>query len=270
MGDAIYVVGGFLAPNRNTAAVERYDIAGDTWKRVRSMPLALNHAAAVSHRGDLFVSGGYSGPRDLQAETDVLLRYDPERDRWSRLPPMPTKRAALAAGVIGGRLYAVGGVARGNALATLESYDFRTRRWRREPSMPTSREHLAGTVAGARLYALAGRASGTGNLKTVERFDPRARRWEKLPDMEKARGGIAAATVSGDRVAVFGGEESSGTIAAAELFDPASRAWTRLPDLPTPRHGLGGVAKGNRVYALEGGTSPGFSFSAKLEALDVR
>jgi hypothetical protein len=38
----------------------------------------------------------------------------------------------------------------------------------------------------------------------------------------------------------------------------------------TPRHGLGGAALGRRVYALEGGVRPGFSFSRALEALDVR
>ncbi|MBA2506188.1 MAG: galactose oxidase [Thermoleophilaceae bacterium] len=269
MGDAIYVVGGFLPPNRNTAAVERYDIARNSWRRVRPMPLALNHAAAVTHRGDLYVTGGYSGPRNLQSEANVLLRYDPGRDRWSRLPSMPTKRAALAAGVIGGRLYAVGGVTRGKPLTTLESYDFRTRRWRSEPGMPTAREHLAATVAGGKIYVLAGRAGGVGNFKANERFDPRTRRWDQLPDMEKNRGGIAAATV-GERVVVLGGEETAGTIAEAEIYNPATNSWSRLPDLPTPRHGLGAAAKGKRVYAIEGGTSPGFSFSAKLEALDVR
>ena len=88
--------------------------------------------------------------------------------------------------------------------------------------------------------------------------------------MEKARGGIAAAAVSGDRVVVLGGEEERGTIAEVELYDPAARKWSRLPDMPSPRHGLGATALGNRVYAIEGGTSPGFSFSAKLEALEVR
>ena len=38
----------------------------------------------------------------------------------------------------------------------------------------------------------------------------------------------------------------------------------------TPRHGLGGAALGNRVYAIEGGVEPGFSFSNAIEALDVR
>jgi hypothetical protein len=34
--------------------------------------------------------------------------------------------------------------------------------------------------------------------------------------------------------------------------------------------GLGGAARGRRVYAIEGGVSPGLSFSGAIEALDVR
>jgi hypothetical protein len=71
---------------------------------------------------------------------------------------------------------------------------------------------------------------------------------------------------------VFGGErlEPGGTtIAEVELFDPRKGRWSSLPDLQPPRHGLGGAALGRRVYAIEGGTSPGFSFSRAIEALDV-
>lgn len=265
---SIYVVGGFVAPDRTTAAVERYDIDRNRWQRVKPMPLGLNHAAAVVYRGDLYVLGGYRGATGLRVQTDAFLRYDPGRNRWSRMPRMPTKRAALAAGVIGHRLYAVGGASAGATLRTLEIFDFRTRRWRKGPPMPTAREHLAGAVAGDRFYALAGRVTGVSNFKVAERFDPATGRWEKLPDMEKARGGIAAAEAGG-KVVVVGGEEHAGTIAEAEVFDPATGSWSRLPDLPTPRHGLGAVSDGNRVFVIEGGLRPGFSFSHTLEAIDV-
>lgn len=269
IGSSAYVVGGFLPPGRTTSAVERYDLRTDRWTRVRDMPLALNHAAAAIYRGDLYVVGGYGGADGLTAETSALLRYEPASDRWSRLPSMPTRRAALAVGVLGDRLYAVGGARRGAALRTLETYDFRTRAWRRGSSMSVAREHLAGAVAGGAFYALAGRAAGRGNLAVAERFLPARNRWQRLSDLRKPRGGIAAASVHG-KVVVFGGEESAGTIRSAELYTPARRRWSRLPDMRTPRHGLGGVSSGSRVYALEGGVRPGFSFSSAIEALDVR
>jgi N-acetylneuraminic acid mutarotase len=268
VGRFIYVMGGFEPSGATSAATERYDIERDRWRRVADVPVALNHAAAVAYRGRVYVLGGYSSPTGLNQEVATLYRYDPNRDRWRRLPSAPTARAALAAGVINGRLYAAGGAAGGRALTTLEIYDFARRRWRRGPDMATAREHLAGAVATGRFYALAGRSAGT-NFDAVEAYDPRARRWRKVRAMRKERGGIGAATVRGGRIVVAGGEESAGTIREVELYDPGTRRWRALPDLPTPRHGLGVVSRGRRVFTIEGGDSPGFAFTNALEALDV-
>ena len=271
VGRFVYVAGGFeRRSGRSTAAVERYDLRSDRWRRVRSMPVALNHPAAAAYRGDVYVLGGYTGRGDLRGEVASLYRYDPGRDRWSRLPDAPTRRAALAVGVVGSKLYAAGGASSSEgALRTLEIYDFAARRWTRGPDMGFAREHLAGAVAGGAFYVLAGRAAGRGNFKVAERYLPAARRWERLPDMEKPRGGIGAASVGG-RVVVVGGEEQSGTIGEVEHYDPTTRRWRSLPDMRTPRHGLGVVSHQGRVYAIEGGPTPGFDFSRATEALDVR
>jgi hypothetical protein len=270
VGDGAYVVGGFAGPDpATTAIVERYDLRLNRWMRVAPLPQAVNHAAAAGYRGDLYVVGGYGARDGLAEETDALWRYDPVADRWNRLRDAPTARGALAAGVIGDRLYAVGGAAGGKALDRLEIYDFRTERWSPGPAMPTAREHLAATVHGGALYVLAGRASGRGNFAVAERYVPARRRWERLPAMRKPRGGIAAATAAG-RIVVVGGEEAAGTIAQVESYAPRRRRWRSEPPLPTPRHGLGAVGYRGSVVVLEGGPTPGFSFSDATEALKVR
>lgn len=269
IGRSIYVVGGFeRRSGRTTAAVERYDISAGRWTRVRSMPVALNHAAAAAWHDRLYVVGGYADPDGLSKERALLLRYDPKTNRWKRLARAPSARGALAAAVVADRLYAVGGARGGQALATLEVYDLRKNRWTTGPPMAVPREHLAAAATSGSVYALAGRAAGQGNFATVERFDVRAGTWERMPDMAKPRGGIAAAVVAGD-VIVFGGEKGAATIREVERFDTASRRWSPLPDMRTPRHGLGGVARGRRVYSVEGGPEPGFHFSRALEVLDV-
>jgi N-acetylneuraminic acid mutarotase len=271
IGPFAYVAGGFTndAAHPTTAAVERYDLDSDRWKRVHDMPVPLNHTVAAAYKGDLYVMGGYSDATGLSKPVATLYRYNPTTDHWSTLPSAPSARAAHTMGVIGDRLYVTGGARAGKPLKTLEIYDFKTRKWSSGPSMRTAREHLTGAVTGGFFYVLAGRAVGKGNFKVAERYDPRKRRWQQLPDMKKARGGIACAVVNG-RIVVFGGEESAGTIARVERYDPASRKWTRLPDMRTPRHGLGGVSRKGRVYAIEGGRVPGFHFSNLIEALDVR
>jgi N-acetylneuraminic acid mutarotase len=270
IGRFVYVVGGFEQRSKaTTAAAERYDIVRDRWHRLHSMPVGLNHPAAASYDGDVYVLGGYASRGGLTDEVSTFYRYDPRRDRWSRLESAPTRRGALAVGVIGGRLYAAGGASAGRPLKTLEIYDFKRRRWSRGPDMAVAREHLAGAVTDGAFYVLAGRAAGLGNFAVAERYVPSKRRWERIADMKKPRGGIAAAAV-GRRVIVFGGEEARGTIGEVEMYDPALRRWTGLPDMKTSRHGLGGVSRGRRVYSIEGGPEPGLHFSNAIETLTIK
>jgi hypothetical protein len=270
VGRFVYVVGGFLGPTgETTAAVERYDVRTDRWRRVRDMPLALNHPTAVAYRGRVYVHGGYAGETGLAQPMGALLRYDPRRDRWRRLRSSPTPRAAHAAAVIGGRLFVAGGANDSGSLRSLEVYDFGSGRWSRGPSFPgPARNHTTGVASGGRFYVLAGRDAS--NFTAAERYDPRRRRWERLPPLRTARGGIAAVRVRDGRIVVFGGEQltpGGTTIAPVELFDPRTRRWRSLPDLRTPRHGLGGAALGRRLYAIQGGVTPGLSYSS--EFLDV-
>jgi N-acetylneuraminic acid mutarotase len=272
VGHSIYVAGGFeRTSGRTTAAVERYDIGRRRWTRVRSMPVALNHAAAVAHRGRVYVSGGYADATGLSQPANVLLRYHPGRDRWRRLAPAPTPRAAHSAAVIRDRLYIAGGADERGSLRSLEIYDFKQRRWRTGPSFPgPARNHTGGVASRGHFYVIGGRDSG--NLADVERYDPRRRRWQRLPDLATARSGIASVRLRDGRIVVFGGErlEPGGTtIRPVEMLDPRRRRWTSLPGMRTPRHGLGGAALGRRVFALEGGPSPGFAFSDTLETLLV-
>jgi N-acetylneuraminic acid mutarotase len=270
IGHYIYVVGGFEA-TRTSAAVERYDIRRRSWKRVRSMPVAVNHPAAVAYDGELYVHGGYTANLGLTEPTGALQRYDPSRNRWRLLKASPTPRAAQALAVVGHRLYTAGGADSTGSLRSMEVYDFATRRWSRGPSFPApARNHTTGVATGGRFYVLAGRDAS--NFTAAARYNPRRRSWERLPPLRTARGGIASVRLSDGRIVVFGGEEQEPggtTVAEVELFDPRRDRWSSLADMRTPRHGLGGAALGRRVFAIEGGLTPGFSLSRTIEFLDV-
>jgi len=269
IGHAVYVVGGFAEPGGATSSiVERYDLKSNRWTQVAPLPIAVNHAAAVAYKGDLYVLGGYTAANGLTQETSALQRYDPPTNSWSRLKDAPTVRGAHAAGVIRNRLFAVGGAVNGQPLARLEIYSFKSDTWSTGPPMGLPREHLAAAVHRRSLYVLAGRAAGRGNYRVVERYIPRLGRWVSVKKMPKARGGIAAATVGG-RIVVVGGEEAAGTIEEVEAYDPKRRRWRFRKPLPTPRHGLGAIAYKGSIYVLEGGPTPGLSYSRRVEALRI-
>jgi N-acetylneuraminic acid mutarotase len=270
IGRFVYVLGGFESTSSvTTAAVERYDLRRDRWKRLRDMPLALNHTTAVAYRGRVYVHGGYAS--GLEQPTRALLRYDPQRDRWRRLAASAVPRAAHAAAVIDDHLYVAAGANDSGSLRSLEVYSFASDRWTSGPRLRgPARNHTGGVASGGRFYVVAGR--DVANFSAVERYDPRRRHWSMLPPLRTARGGIAAVRLGDGRIVVFGGEQltpGGTTIASVELFDPRRGRWQALPDMRTPRHGLGGVALGRRVYAIEGGPSPGLFFSRAIEFLDV-
>jgi hypothetical protein len=265
LGSDLYVIGGFVSSHQTAAAVERY--RGGKWKRVHSLPVGLNHAAAVGYRGHVYVVGGYAGRNSLSDPQKTLYRFDPKRNRWTRLPDMPTARAALALGAVGGLLYAAGGAAGGKQTGVLEIYDIAKRRWSHGPSLSVAREHLGGAVSGGRFYAVAGRNNDSGNLAIVDAYDPARHHWSRLPDMPKARGGNGAAAL-GDGIVAIGGEEGGGTIAEVDRFDFGMRKWQRLDPMPTPRHGLAVMAdQKGAVWTVSGGPQPGFAFSNAVEVL---
>lgn len=268
IGDAAYVLGGFGTGSATLASVDRLDLRTGRVRQIAPMPVALHHPAAAAWHGRLYVVGGYTASAALAGETGTVLRYDPRTDRWRRMRPMPTARAALTAGVVGDRLYAAGGAAGGRALATLEVYDLRRDRWRPGPPMRRAREHLGGAVAGRAFYVLAGR-DGEGNVADAERFDARRGRWERLPAVPTARSGVAAATVAG-LVVLAGGENLApgGSIfPQVEALDPRARRWRALAPMPAPRHGFGLVARGRRAWALAGGPQRGYSLSRTMQEL---
>jgi hypothetical protein len=274
IGDRVYVVGGFISTRGTTSKVARYDISNDRWKRVPDLPIAVNHAGVTAMRGKLYVLGGNWPARGQNAKSPRLYRFNPKRKRWRRLADALTARSALAFAGRGRKLFAAGGAIEGNdRVRRLEIYNLKSKRWRRGPKLPTGRNHVGAAILAGRLYVTGGRPGPVkGGQTTVESYSVKARRWRTEPPLDVARSGHATVAAGGGLVA-FGGEElgipGGQTIEQVEGFDPATGEWTALPDMITPRHGLGGVAKGTRVFALEGGPQPGLHFSRALEYLDL-
>ena len=258
----IIVVGGFTADGGNSARVDAYSIAGNRWRRLPDLPVAVDHATAASASGRVYVAGGYGRDRGPLDAAFAL-----ENGAWRRLAPLPDPRAAAAAAIAGGRLYVLGGIDGRRSLARVAvALDLRTGRWSRLPG-PSPREHLAAAAAGTRVYALGGRSAGIDtNTARFESYDPRTRRWTRLAPVPQARGGTGAALVNG-RIVSVGGERPQGTISSVYAYELRTKRWRRLADLPSPRHGLGVVAHLDRVYAVAGGPEPGLTVSGAVESL---
>jgi hypothetical protein len=275
IGRFIYVVGGFVQPNlQTTDQVARFDISTRTWTTLAPLPVAVNHPAVAAGAGrcagQLYVYGGYTASGDLSNEVDALQRFDPRTGTWTRLPGSGVARAAATLAPVGCSLYAIGGASGGAAQRLVQIYDIRRGAWRPGPSMKVAREHLASVAIGSQVLALGGR-SGGGNLDAVEDLNTRTGKWRRRSPIPTPRSGFGAAMVRGWAIVAGGEELTAGgeTIGPVQAFNPRSRRWRKLPGMLTPRHGLGVVAQGPRIFTVEGGPTPGASYSSVIEVLRV-
>jgi Kelch motif len=276
--DQIYMVGGItglealdngrllLDPSNE---LTRLDTDEETYTELAPLPRRLNHIGVIAYRGDLYVLGGYG--RTLDTHTSkAFFRYDPETDRWSRLPDMPEPRAAMAVGVIGHTLVVAGGARDDVPMSGAYAFDFRQGRWSRLPPMPDRREHVGGTVLDGKLYVLGGRAKGSFAVRTANSFDLRARRWERLPPMPVGSGGLGAVALDGRVFAVGGGNDGAGTVTGAvQEWNPQTRQWTLLSGMRTPRHGDEVVSVGDSIWVLGGSPCAYFDATDSVESVRV-
>jgi serine/threonine-protein kinase PknK len=250
-----------------------FDPAKGTYSSLPDTPVALDHSVVVPYRGDLYLVGGDSNGHP----SGGLWRYSPDEGHWETLPSMATPRAGHVAGVIGDRLYVVGGTTDSAfvdlehaPLASLEIYDFRTGEWSRGPHIPTGRHHFDAAVLDGRLYAVGGRAPGDFSLDAVERFDPQRGEWERLAPLPLGVSGQSVETVAGRVVVVGGGDDLDRWVTAATwAFNPGQGRWQRLPDVTVPRHGQASAALGDRIYVFGGAPCAGYGRTATAESLSL-
>ncbi len=172
----IWVFGGIRSDGVATTRHEGYDPAIDEWKGGDDLPVALQHAAAVTWQGNPVVLGGWRTDNGKNVASEQVWRV--VNSRWVELPHLLQPRAAAAAAVVGDRLVVTGGVdANGALLNTTEVFDGNS--WSLGAPIPTPRQLLAAASDGKLVYAVGGRSGGS-DLATVEAYDPAAKTWTAL------------------------------------------------------------------------------------------
>ena len=202
-----------------------YDPVADSWKPLAPIPTKRHAAVAAEAGGKIYVIGGSGytpgteGPF-AAANPDLIVLavnevYDPATNKWETRRSVSTPRNHAAIGVVGGKIYVIGG-----RLASANVGNF--------VASPTD---------------------------VVEEYDPAMDRWRGMNKMPTARSGHGWATYQGRIYVVGGEHRDSHMDAVyrdVEAFDPALNEWYRLPPMPTARHGVNVAALGNRLHAIGG------------------
>jgi N-acetylneuraminic acid mutarotase len=248
----IWIFGGLGSNRALVANHEGYDPIIDSWKSGDDLPVPVQHAMAVTWRGNPIVLGGWRAAGPQKVASDQVWRV--VNSHWVELPHLWQPRAAAAAAVVGDRIIVTGGVdSNGALLNTTEIFDGNS--WTLGTPMPTPRQMLAAASDGKVVYTVGGN-NGTADLATVEAYDPAAKSWTRSPDLPQPRGDLGVA-IADRRLVAVGGQSAGQVLKSVSVLDLTTNTWAALPDMQTARHGMAVDAVGQAVYSIGGSSEVG-------------
>jgi len=232
------------------------------WRTAAPALMKRTEVAAATVAGKIYVVAGFEEPSLGNvlnfAITPAVEEYDPSTDRWTAKSPMPVGLHHVGIGVVGGRLYVIGGYKQSalsvwGPVATVYRYDPATDVWTERAPMPTARGALSVAVHDGKLYAIGG-YEAKANSAAVEVYDPAANSWASRAPLPTPRDHLATATAAG-KVYAIGGRlkgDYHRNLSVTEVYDPSSDKWSRTSDLPTARSGITAAETGGRIYVFGG------------------
>jgi N-acetylneuraminic acid mutarotase len=262
----IYAIGGSY---NSLGETEEYDPATNTWTKKTSMPTPRMWVGIAVVENKIYVIGGDSGNWEVGiAPTNVNEVYDPATDTWETRASMPTKRMAVSANVVDGKIYVIGGGQRApNTNFDLnEVYDTETDTWATKTPIPTGVEHHTSTVVDNKIYVIGGAVGVTLN----QIYDTETDTWSNGAPLPKGVDAAAAAVTTGvfapKRIYVIGGKQNLDAVNFNQIYDPETDTWTTGTAMPTARYGLGVAVINDTLYAIGGREGwAGFPISAANE-----
>jgi len=196
-GNRVFAIGGEAPWSHTSIEVyyhERITLPGTfrtmppLWKRLASMNRPRVAFACVSYLNYIYVFGGYNDGSALNS----AVRYNINTNQWQDLPDMPDSRFDCAAGVVGLKIYVVGGrrykyiKSASKAIGSVLVFDIASYQWESwsadaDPAfhhMATKRYDFPLVVKEHFLIAIGGVDDEGKELSTIEIFDTRRNTWK--------------------------------------------------------------------------------------------
>lgn len=215
----IYAVGG-VTEEGLTDRLDVYDIESDTWQSSAALPATLANVGAVTLPEGILVPGGCDASGEPSATTHL---YDPSRDQWAEVAPLPQALCAYALAFHNARAYLFGGWDGTAYRAVAYVYDGIADTWEQVAAPAKARGFGAAAALSDRIFYVGG-YDDKRELATCEVYLPEADRWEACAPLLLPRGGLGLVGVGGRLYALGGGWNNY--LGFNERYDPASDTWT--------------------------------------------
>ena len=186
--------------------------------------------------------------------------------QWEPQLPMDQPRTGLAAAVLDGQIYLLGGRDQFDAvLDTAVRYDPVSGQVFPLPAMGKARTEAAAVVFEGRIFVIGGRGAGGDNdvLNDVEFYDPNDNRWRPFVSLTEKRQGLVAVANDTSIVVAGGSNDQNQFLESIEFYNPSEQRWEAvLTENPsdgslaplelTPRAALAAAGVEGHVFFLGG------------------
>ena len=205
--------------------------------------------------GKLYFVGGWND----SGSQNLTERYDPATNQWQTLAPMSVARTGVAAAVLNGKLYAIGGL----GVSSVEIFDPSSGQWSAGPALPAALAYATAIAVDGKILLVGGSNAPSQSTNQVLELDLGTNQWTQKADMPTARHGMKLVMFD-EKVWAIGGGSTVTASQAVESYDPATNSWSSEPSLSTGRKWpFAWVANG--VIFVAGGYDP---YLATVEVFD--
>ncbi|XP_035497554.1 kelch-like protein 36 isoform X3 [Scophthalmus maximus] len=260
-----------------SANVCRLDGATGSWEVETELPAQRSHHC-LAVLGDFIFTAGGSSSRDNggDAACNLLYRYDPRHNQWTRGAPMNQRRVDFYLGAVGRCLIAVGGRNDAGALSSVEVYCPAEDCWSYVAELPRFTYGHAGTVHRGVVYISGGHDYQIGPYRRdFLSYDPSRAGdvWVERQAMSLARGWHCMASLDHLIYAIGGSDDHADTterfdILRVESYDPRSSQWTQVAPLLLPNSEAGLAVWDGKIYVLGGYSWESMAFSRATQVFD--
>ena len=229
----VLIVGGYTSLDTDTARVEIFDPATNTFNETGSLRTARHgHSATLLTDGRVLVIGGYALPQGWLSDAEI---YDPETEQWSTTQPLfPHGVCHTATLLDDGRVLVMGGSIRSGHPGSddrVEIFDPDTNHWQKA----AYHEHTESCQTATLLED--GRVLIAGGLANPTIYDPATDTWDSAGKLNTPRSQAQAVLLQSGRVLLIGGLSFDGKPThSVEIYDVDSNTWQETAQLKQARY----------------------------------
>ena len=241
------------------------------WSKAAPPTVARQELYPEVLNGKIYVVGGVLNPStEFSAHFES---YDPIKDTWTVLRPLPEARHHITLSAVNGLLYGVGGFTGGfpdwRAQPTMFIYNPASSTWTKGTDLQEARAEGVSAVVHDKIYLIGGRVRATEDARLFddhidsvrnEVFDPTTEHWSNRADAPTARNSAASTVIDG-KIYVVGGRKflknADGTtrqvnVPNLEVYDPKLDRWETRSPMPQAQGGLAATSLNGKLYVFGG------------------